>query len=68
LEELMRRFGQVLSACAALMLAVHALSSNVLASEPVPAVAPEISPTSISAGLALLAGGFLMLRARRGSK
>jgi len=69
LEELMRRFGQVLSACAALMLAVHALGSNVLASsDPVPAVAPEISPTSISAGLALLAGGFLMLRARRGSK
>ena len=65
----MRRFGQVLSACAALMLAVHALGSNVLASESTPpAIVPEISPMSISAGLALLAGGFLMLRARRGSK
>lgn len=64
----MRRFGQVLSACAALMLAVHALGSNVLASVPPTAAAPEISPTSISAGLALLAGGVLMLRARRGSK
>jgi LPXTG-motif cell wall-anchored protein len=29
---------------------------------------PEISPMSISAGLALLAGGVLMLRARRRSK
>ena len=27
---------------------------------------PEISPGSISAGLALLAGGVIMLRARRG--
>jgi hypothetical protein len=27
---------------------------------------PEISPTSISAGLAILAGGVLMFRARRG--
>jgi len=64
----MRRFGQVLSGCAALMLAVHALGSNVLASDPPPLATPEISPMSISAGLALLAGGVLMLRARRGSK
>jgi hypothetical protein len=64
----MRRFGQVLSACAALMLAVHAMGSNALASLDVPGVVPEISPASISGGLALLAGGFLMLRARRGSK
>ena len=64
----MRRFGQVLSACAALVLAVHALGSNALASDPLPALAPEISPMSISAGVALLAGGVLMLRARRGSK
>jgi hypothetical protein len=46
------------------MLAVHALGSNALAST----VTPEISPGSISSGLALLAGGVLMLRARRGSK
>ena len=31
----------------------------------VPAAVPEISPASISAGLAILAGGALMLRARR---
>ena len=64
----MRRFGQVLSACAALLLAVLAMGSNALASLDVPGVVPEISPASISGGLALLAGGFLMLRARRGSK
>jgi len=33
-----------------------------LSSEPVPV--PEISPASISGGLALLAGGVLMVRAR----
>jgi hypothetical protein len=32
-----------------------------------PAV-PEITPDSVSAGLALLGAGVLMLRARRGSK
>jgi len=64
----MRTFGRGFSACWALMLAVHALGSNVLASGPVGVPVPEISPMSISAGLALLAGGVLMLRARRGSK
>ena len=62
----MRRFHQWGSIGAAMMLAVHALGSNVFAS-PIGA-APEIDPGSISAGLALLAGGVLMLRARRGSK
>jgi hypothetical protein len=61
----MRRFARGLSVAAAAMLAVHALSSNVLAAV---SPAPEISPNSISAGVALLAGGVLMLRARRGSK
>lgn len=60
----MRRFRQWLSCGVAVMLAVHALGSNALAS----AVTPEISPGSISSGLALLVGGVLMLRARRGSK
>ncbi len=60
----MRRFGQWLSCGAAVMLAVHALGSDALAST----VTPEISPGSIASGLALLAGGVLMLRARRGSK
>jgi hypothetical protein len=64
----MRKFGRGLSACGALMLAVHALGSNALASGAVGVPVPEISPMSISAGLALLAGGVLMLRARRGSK
>jgi LPXTG-motif cell wall-anchored protein len=50
------------------MVTVHALGSNALASEPVGVAVPEISPMSISAGLALLAGGVLMLRARRRSK
>ena len=62
----MRRFSRWFSSGAAVMLAVHALGSSVLASGG--AAAPEISPTSISAGVALLAGGLLMLRARRGSK
>ncbi len=61
----MRRFGRWLSAGVAVMVAVHALASNALASTN---VVPEISPGSISAGLALLSGGVLMLRARRRSK
>ena len=62
----MRSFSRWFSSGAAVMLAVHALGSSVLASGG--AAAPEISPMSISAGVALLAGGVLMLRARRGSK
>jgi hypothetical protein len=50
----------------ALMLGVHALGSDVFASR-VEAV-PEISPGSLSAGVALLAAGILVLRARRRSK
>ena len=51
----------------ALVLGVHALSTTALASSATAPV-PEISPGSISAGLALLAGGILVLRARRGSR
>lgn len=47
----------------AVMLALHTLSTGALASNAV--AVPEINPGSISAGLALLAGGVLMLRARR---
>jgi hypothetical protein len=61
----MRKFSRWLSSGAAVMVAVHALASNALASAN---VVPEIGPGSISAGLALVAGGVLMLRARRGSK
>ena len=44
-------------------LVVAATATTVLAS--VQSVVPEISPTSLSAGLALLAGGVLLVRARR---
>ena len=63
----MRAPSRLIAAAAAVMLAVHALGTIVLASEPT-AVAPEIGPGSISAGLALLAGGVMLFRARRGSK
>ena len=63
----MRASSRLIAAAAAVMLAVHALGTIVLASGPTVA-APEIGPGSISAGLALLAGGVLMLRARRRSK
>jgi hypothetical protein len=60
----MRTFIRWLSASVALMLSVHALGTAAYAS----AVIPEIDPSSIPAGLAIIAGGVLMLRARRGSK
>jgi hypothetical protein len=60
----MRRFSRWFGAGAALMLSVHALGAAAYAS----AVTPEIDPGSIPAGLALLAGGVLLMRARRGSK
>jgi len=50
----------------ALMLSVHALGTNALAS--VPPSVPEIGPASLSAAVALLAGGVLLFRARRRSK
>jgi hypothetical protein len=49
-----------------LLLIVHSLGRNVLAGFNVPA--PEIDAGSLSAGLGLLAGGILILRARRRSK
>ena len=55
-----------LSAGLALALSVHALGTHAVGSV-IPTV-PEISPATISGGLALLAGGILMLRARRRSK
>ena len=44
-------------------LVLHGFSATLEASSVVQV--PEISPASISAGLAILAGGVLMLRARR---
>ena len=47
----------------ALAFVLHGVSAPAAAS--VTAPVPEIGPASISAGLAILAGGMLMLRARR---
>jgi hypothetical protein len=44
-------------------LVVAATATTVLAGTP--SSVPEISPTSLSAGLALLAGGVVLVRARR---
>ena len=60
----MGRFRRHLYIAAALMLSVHALGAQAFASEPV----PEIDGGAISAGVALLVGGALLLRARRGSR
>jgi hypothetical protein len=49
-----------------LLVVLQGVSSSVAASSVT--VVPEISPTSVSAGLAILAGGVLMLRARRRGK
>jgi hypothetical protein len=46
------------------MLSLHALGTAAYAS----VATPEIDPGSIPMGLALLAGGVLMMKARRGSK
>jgi hypothetical protein len=53
----------VLRACVCLGAAVLLVPSGASAS--VTAPVPEIGPGSISAGLALLAGGVLLLRTRR---
>jgi LPXTG-motif cell wall-anchored protein len=57
---------KVLAVGLAAVLALHAVATEALAST-APGV-PEISPGSISAGLALLAGSVLVLRSRRRSK
>ena len=49
-----------------LLLIANALSANLLAGFQI--AVPEIDPGSISAGLGLLAGGILILRARRRPK
>ena len=61
----MRRVSRWLGAGVALMLSVHALGTVAYAST---SVVPEIDPSSIPVGLALLTGGVLMMRARRRSK
>ena len=47
------------------VLAVAALATDAMASQVSPPVSvPEISPGSVSAGLALIAGGVMLARAR----
>ena len=60
------RFTNWMGAALGVMLVVHAAGADALASGA--SEVPEVSPGSISAGVALLAGGILLLRARRGSK
>ena len=61
----MKRYSRWFGAGMAMMLSLHALGSVAYASS---TVAPEIDPGSIPMGIALVAGGVLMLRARRGTK
>jgi hypothetical protein len=60
----MKRYSRWFGAGVAVMLSLHALGTAAYAS----AVVPEIDPGSIPMGLALVAGGVLMMRARRGTK
>ena len=60
----MKRYSRWFGAGVAVMLSLHALGTAAYASVPT----PEIDPGAIPVSLALLAGGVLMLRARRGSK
>ena len=62
----MKRYSRWFGAGVAMMLSLHALGTAAYASNAVPA--PEIDPGSIPMGLALLAGGVLMMKARRGTK
>ena len=55
---LLRAFG--------MLVVLHGVSSSAAASSVTQV--PEIGPASISAGLGILAGGVLMLRARRRGK
>ena len=55
----MRKLGYVLLAVAAVLATTV---TNAIAGGPV--AAPEVSPASLSGGLALLAGGVLLVRAR----
>jgi hypothetical protein len=49
-----------------LLMIAYSMERHLLAGGPI--VAPEIDGNSITSGLALLAGGILMLRARRRSR
>jgi hypothetical protein len=61
----MKRYSRWFGAGVAVMLSLHALGAVAYASA---GAAPEIDPGSIPMGIALLAGGVLMMKARRGTK
>ena len=61
----MKRYTRWFGAGVAVILSLQALGTLAYASS---TVAPEIDPGSIPIGIALVAGGVLMMRARRGSK
>jgi hypothetical protein len=58
----MRQWISLASLAALVLLGIV---NNAAASVAAPVAVPEIGPASISAGVAILAGGVLMLRARR---
>ena len=60
----MKRYSRWFGAGVAVMLSLHALGTAAYASVAV----PEIDPGSVPMGLALLTGGVLMMKARRGTK
>ncbi len=60
----MKRYSRWFGAGVAVMLSLHALGTAAYAT----VATPEIDPGSIPMGLALLAGGVLMMKARRGTK
>jgi hypothetical protein len=60
----MMRYSRWFGAGVAVMLSLHALGTAAYAS----VATPEIDPGSIPMGIALVAGGVLMMKARRGTK
>ena len=66
LRKSLARLMHVSSYALGIMLVVNSFGTHLLAGAP--QGVPEIDASSISAGLGLLAGGVLMLRARRRSK
>ena len=58
----MRKLGYVVAAIAAVLVTT---ATNAVASAPV-VTTPEINPGSVAAGVGLLTGGVLLLRARFG--
>jgi hypothetical protein len=60
----MKRYSRWFGAGVAVMLSLHALGTAAYAT----VATPEIDPGSIPMAIALLPGGVLLLKARRGTK